>query len=83
MAKRKLPSMKDMALQELVDARTELQRIEQMFNFAEDAYFEIANMELTIAKMRYKLAVSKLRMICGQDEVNPQLDLFFSDSWHY
>ena len=81
MAKKKILSEKEVALQELIEAREEVKRAEQMFNFAIEEYFEIANMELTIAQMRYKLVVSKLKKLCGQESENPQQGLFFASSW--
>lgn len=46
----------EMVLENLLEAREELERAKQMFNYAEDAYFEIANTELTIAELKYDVA---------------------------
>lgn len=79
MAKKKY-SEKEIVLQEYVEARRELDRAIQMFNFATAEFFEIANMELTIAEMRAKVCEKKLRTICKSEETNPNFSLFYSIS---
>jgi hypothetical protein len=79
MAKKKY-SEKEIILQEYVEARKELDRATQMFNFATAEFFDIANMELTIAEMRTKVCESKMRLICKSGETNPNFDLFYAVS---
>ena len=69
MAKQKVYSEKEMAMMDMLEARAELHRVEDMFGWANDEYFEIANMELTIAKLKYEVAIKKLMMLCkdGKD----------------
>jgi hypothetical protein len=54
-------SEKDAALKEMLAARNELERARQMFNYATNEYFEIANTELTIAELKYNVAFTKLK----------------------
>ena len=63
MAKQKVYSEKEMAMMDMLEARAELQRAEDMFGWVNDEYFEIANMELTIAKLKYEVAIKKLLML--------------------
>lgn len=80
MAKKTVWNEKEIALQQVEDAKENYQRAEMMFKFAEPDFFEIANMELTIAEMQYKVAMMKLQKICGQEGPNPQRALFFAVS---
>ena len=47
------------ALKEIEHAKNELKFAENAFNYALPDYFEIANMELTIAQMRLEVAIKK------------------------
>jgi hypothetical protein len=47
------------ALKEIKYAKDELELAENAFNYALPDYFEIANMELTIAQMRLEVAIKK------------------------
>ena len=75
MAKQKVYSEKEMAMMDMLEARAELQRAEDMFGWANDEYFEIANMELTIAKLKFEVAVKKLLMLCRDGKDLPQIDM--------
>lgn len=44
------------------------QRVEDMFGQANDGYFEIANMELTIAKLKHEVSMKKVLMLCKNGE---------------
>ena len=68
----------DMALENLLEAREELERAKQMFNYAEDAYFEIANTELTIAELKYDVAFKKLKKLCADGITVPQMQSYKS-----
>ena len=78
MAKKKTLSEKDYALLDFMEARDELERVTTMFGYATDEYFEVANMELTIATMKYQLAFKKLRMLCADGEYIPQMSAIYS-----
>ena len=82
MAKQKVYSEKEMAMMDMLEARAELQRAEDMFGWANDEYFEIANMELTIAKLKYEVAIKKLRMLCKDSEDNPKIGIISAVSWY-
>ena len=69
MAKQKVYSEKEAAMRDMLEARAELIRAEDMFGWAIDEYFEIANTELTIAKLKYEVSMKKLFMLC-KDGVN-------------
>ena len=71
-------SIADNALQEMLKARAELARAKQMFDYAEDKYFEIANIELTIAELKYDVAFKKLKMLCADGVVAPQMQIYKS-----
>lgn len=68
----------EMALQNLLNARSELERAKQMFDYAEDAYFEIANTELTIAELKYNVAFQKLKKLCIDGIVIPKMQNYKS-----
>ena len=68
----------EIALQEMIEAKAELARTEQMFNYANDDYFEIANTELTIAKLKYDVAFKKLKMLCANGIAVPQMQIYKS-----
>lgn len=68
----------EMALQNLLNARSELERAKQMFDYAEDAYFEIANAELTIAELKYNVAFKKLKKLCADGVIIPQMQNYKS-----
>ena len=68
----------EIALQEMVEAKAELARTEQMFNYANNEYFEIANDKLTIAQLRYDIAFKKLKMLCANGIVVPQMQTYKS-----
>lgn len=68
----------EMALQNLLNARSELERAKQMFDYAEDAYFEIANTELTIAELKYNVAFKKLKKLYADGVVIPQMQNYKS-----
>ena len=76
MAKKKTFTEEENMLNEVIEARLELQRAEQMFDFAENDYFDIANTELTIAKMKYDCTVQKMKKLDSAKNL-PHMDLFF------
>ena len=82
MAKQKVYSEKEVAMMEFLDARAELQRAEDMFRWATDEYFEIANTELTIAKLKHEVAFKKLKMLCKDSEGNPKIGIISAVSWY-
>lgn len=73
MAKQKVYSEKEMALMDMLEARDEYERAQDMFGWANDEYFEIANMELTIAKLRYEVSVKKVLMLCKDGKDLPKI----------
>ena len=75
MAKQKVFSEKEMAMMDMLEARAELQRAEDMFGWANDEYFEIANMELTIAKLKYEVSVKKVLMLCKDGKDLPRIGI--------
>ena len=75
MAKQKVYSEKEMAMMDMLEARAELQRAEDMFGWVNDEYFEIANMELTIAKLKFEVAVKKLLMLCHDGNDLPKINM--------
>ena len=75
MAKQKVYSEKEMAMMDMLEARAELQRAEDMFGWANDEYFEIANMELTIAKLKYEVSVKKVLMLCKDGKDIPRIGI--------
>ena len=68
----------EIALEEMIAARNELTRVETLFNYANDDYFEIANTELTIAKLKYDVAFKKLKMLCANGITVPQMQIYKS-----
>lgn len=68
----------EIALQEMIEAKAELARTEQMFNYANNEYFEIANDELAIAQLRYDVAFKKLKMLRANGIVVPQMQTYKS-----
>ena len=75
MAKQKVYSEKEMALMDMLEARDEYERAQDMFGWANEEYFEIANMELTIAKLRYEVAIKKLLMLCKDGKDIPKINM--------
>ena len=73
MAKKKVLSEKEMALMEVIEAHKELKRVRELFNWAIDEYFEIANMELTIAQLKYEVSMKKVMLLCRDGENLPQM----------
>ena len=57
------PTPYDLALEDIEEAKEELRTAEQNFNLASPEYFEIANMELTVAEMRLKICRQKAIML--------------------
>ena len=53
-----------------------------MFGWANDEYFEIANMELTIAKLKHEVAFKKMMMLCKDSENNPKIGIISAVSWY-
>ena len=82
MAKQKIYSEKEVAMMDFLDARAELERAEDMFGWANDEYFEIANMELTIAKLKYEVAFKKMMMFCKDGETNPKIGIIAAISMY-
>lgn len=82
MAKQKVYSEKEVAMMDFLDARAELERAEDMFGWANDEYFEIANMELTIAKLKYEVAFKKMMMLCKDGETNPKIGIIAAISMY-
>ena len=82
MAKQKVYSEKEVAMMDFLDARAELERAEDMFGWANDEYFEIANMELTIAKLKYEVAFKKMMMLCRDGETNPKIGIIAAISMY-
>lgn len=82
MAKQKIYSEKEMAMMEFLNAQAELQRAEDMFGWANEEYFEIANMELTIAKLKHEVAFKKMMMLCKDGEDNPKIGIISAVSWY-
>ena len=82
MAKQKVYSEKEAAMMDFLDARAELERAEDMFGWANDEYFEIANMELTIAKLKYEVAFKKMMMLCKDGETNPKIGIIAAISMY-
>lgn len=81
MKTQKAPNEKEIALMQMVEARDEYERALDMFNYAIDEYFDIANMELTIAKLRYDVCVKKVRLLCKDGKDLPRMaciESFFS-----
>ncbi len=68
----------EIALEEMIAARNELTRVETLFNYVNDDYFEIANTELTIAKLKYDVAFKKLKMLCVDGVAVPQMQIYKS-----
>ena len=75
MAKQKVYSEKEMAMMDMLEARAELQRAEDMFGWVNDEYFEIANMELTIATLQFEVVVEKLLMLCRDGNDLPKINM--------
>ena len=75
MAKQKVYSEKEMALADMLQARAEYERACDMFGWANDEYFEIANMELTIAKLKYEVSVKKVLMLCKDGKDIPRIGI--------
>lgn len=73
MKTQKGPNEKEIALMQMVEARDEYERALDMFNYAIDEYFDIANMELTIAKLRYDVCVKKVRLLCKDGKDLPRM----------
>ena len=73
MAKKQVFSEKENALMEMLEARNEYERVQTLFGWATDEYFEIANMELTIAKLKYEVSVKKVLMLCKDGENLPRI----------
>ena len=82
MAKQKVYSEKEMAMIEFLNAQAELQRAEDMFGWANEEYFEIANMELTIAKLKYEVALKKMMMLCKDGKDLPKINMITAVSKH-
>lgn len=82
MAKQKVYSEKEVAMMDFLDARAELERAEDMFGWASDEYFEIANMELTIAKLKYEVAFKKMMMLCKDGGTNPKIGIIAAVSMY-
>ena len=69
------PTEKDIALMDMLDAREEYERVLDLFGWANDEYFEIANMELTIAKLKYEVSVKKVLMLCKDGKDLPKIGI--------
>lgn len=67
-------SEKDIALMNMLAAKEELMRAKQMFDYANDDYFEIANNDLTIAQLKYDNAIKKLKKLCEDGKDIPQMN---------
>ncbi len=62
--KRKIPSIKEYALAEMQDAKSELSVARQDFNYATQDYMDMAIEALHIAELRYNFACKKLHKLC-------------------
>jgi hypothetical protein len=69
------PTEKDIALMDMLDAREEYERVLDLFGWANEEYFEIANMELTIAKLKYEVSVKKVLMLCKDGKDLPKIGI--------
>ena len=76
MAKEKF-NEKEQALKDIQEAKENLERANMLFDYAESDYFEIANMELTIAQMKYNLAIKKAQKLCSNGDL-PLKNYFIS-----
>lgn len=76
--KEKVLTEGEVALENLLEAREELERAKQRFNYAEDTYFEIANTELTIAELKYDVAFKKMKKLCADGIAVPQMRIYKS-----
>ena len=82
MAKQKVYSEKEAAMMNMLEARAELKRAEDMFGWATDEYFEIANTELTIAKLKHEVAFKKMMMLCKDSKDNPKIGIISAISMY-
>ena len=65
MAKVKVPSEYELLQQELNHATNEVKIAESNFNYADAKFFDIANEELTIARMRVSVLIKKQKILFG------------------
>lgn len=66
--KKKKVSEQQEALWAMQEAQEKYFIAERNFNTADPEFFDIANAELTIAKLSYELCLKKLRKLCENGE---------------
>ena len=62
-----------MALSDMIAARNKYEQAIQNFNCADPEFFEIANNELTVAKLQFEISLAKLKKICEVRGDVPQM----------
>ena len=60
---KKVLSEREIAENEYLDAKEELDRVRNLFDYASSEYFDLINSELTLAKKRYSFAIQKLKFV--------------------
>ena len=70
--KKKEPTEQDLALAEMIAARNKYEQALDNFNNADFDFFEIANSELTIAKLQLEVSILKLQKLYEVTKIVPQ-----------
>ena len=70
--KRKESTEQDLALAEMIAARKKYEQAIENFNNADFDFFEIANSELTIAKLQLEVSILKLQKLYEVTKIVPQ-----------
>ena len=73
--KRKLTEQEEAYLS-MLEAKEKYIIAEKNFNNAIDDYFDIANAELTLAKINYELSFTKLKQLCKNTKEYPRISIF-------